>query len=152
MLPPLARQHRLEPHPEGGFFRETFRSPRVVETPRGPRAASTAILFLLRPGELSRWHRVLGGDEVWHLYQGAATLHVLHDDALRAVSLTPDAPQAVVPAGAWQTTRNTGAQPALFGCTVAPGFDFADFALIDADDLAALAPRVAAGIRAAVAR
>lgn len=121
-----------------------------METPRGRRAASTAILFLLPSGVLSRWHRVLGSDEVWHLYQGTALLQVLDETGLREIRLTPGQPQAVVPAGAWQTTRNEGPGPAFFGCTVSPGFDFADFELVEAEDLAARVPAHADGILAAV--
>lgn len=106
---------------------------------------------MLPSGALSRWHRVLGGDEVWHLYQGSAVLHVLDGSGLREIRLTAESPQAVVPAGAWQTTRNDGPGSAFFGCTVAPGFDFADFELVEAGELATRWPSHAAGIHAAVA-
>ena len=123
-----------------------------MQTARGPRAASTAILFLLPAGTLSRWHRVSSGDEVWHLYQGTAVLHVLDETGFREIRLTPEQPQAVVPAGAWQTTRNDGPGDAFFGCTVAPGFDFADFELLEGPELARQWPEHAEAIVAAVAR
>ena len=121
----------LKPHPEGGHYRETFRSEDTVQTPRGERSASTAIFFALRDGEFSAWHRV-AADEVWHHYDGAPTeLHVLHKGEYQRLILGPDIhqghrPQAIVPANAWQATH-ASAGAALFGCTVAPGFDFQDF-------------------------
>lgn len=124
----------LLPHPEGGFYREVFRSPTLVNTPRGERAASTSIYFALRGGDFSGWHRV-ASDEVWHHYAGGeALLHLLDDSGHRIVRLGPDrdagqVAQAVVPAGVWQATE--AVDHALFGCTVAPGFDFADFELAD---------------------
>jgi predicted cupin superfamily sugar epimerase len=125
----------LAPHPEGGFYRETFRAPTLVATPRGPRAASTAIYYLLPAGAASARHRV-ASDEAWHHYEGdPLELTVEHPDGRREVILLgPDVaagqrPQAVVPAGAWQAARPVGARHALCGCTVAPGFDFADFEL-----------------------
>jgi len=121
---------QLTAHPEGGFFRETFRAPAEVATARGPRSASTAIFFLLPAGVRSRWHRVLGGDEVWHLYDGAP-LRLWRRNATGAVeeiTLDRNHPQAVVPAGVWQAAESSGAY-SLCGCTVAPGFDFADFEL-----------------------
>lgn len=125
----------LAPHPEGGFYRETFRSPVVVPTARGPRAASTAIYYLLPAGARSARHRV-ASDEAWHHYAGdPLELTVEHLDGRREVLvLGPEVaagqrPQAVVPAGAWQAARPLGDRFALCGCTVAPGFDFADFEL-----------------------
>ncbi len=125
----------LSPHPEGGYYRETFRAPLAVATARGPRAASTAIYYLLPAGATSARHRV-ASDEVWHHYSGdALELAVLHPDGRReTVVLGPDVaagerPQAVVPAGAWQSARPLGARFALCGCTVAPGFEFADLEL-----------------------
>lgn len=133
----LIRTLGMRPHPEGGHFVETFRSPIIVPGPNGDRAASTAILFLLRAGEVSRWHRV-AADEAWHWYEGDQ-LELLTSggpdgDPLRRHRLgrigQGGVPQAVVPAGMWQAARPCGAY-ALVGCTVAPGFDFADFALLD---------------------
>ena len=131
----------LEPHPEGGFYREIFRSPAQV-TPsdaRGPRAALTTIYFLLSRGAVSRWHRVTS-DEVWHLYEGGP-LELLELDAsgrdlvrhrLGPIGQGADAPVHTVAAGVWQAARPL-ADYALMGCTVGPGFDFADFRLL-ADD------------------
>jgi predicted cupin superfamily sugar epimerase len=118
----------LEPHPEGGFYRESFRAP----APDGSRAASTAIYYLLREGDASAWHRVVDADEVWHHYAGAPLELTLWDGRERtslrlgADLAAGERPQAVVPAGVWQSARPMGGW-ALVGCTVAPGFDFAGF-------------------------
>jgi predicted cupin superfamily sugar epimerase len=125
----------LAPHPEGGYYRETWRAPLALSgLPHGSaRAASTAIYFLLPAGTFSAFHRVRS-DEAWHHYDGdPLELHVLGEDGVhRALVLGRDLasgqrPQAVVPAGAWQAARPLGARFTLAGCTVAPGFDFADF-------------------------
>ena len=118
----------LVPHPEGGFYRETFRAP----APAGERGASTAIYYLLPAGEVSAWHRVVDADEVWHHYAGGPLELTLADGRERsAVRLGSDLaagqrPQTVVPAGVWQTARALG-DWVLVGCTVAPGFQFASF-------------------------
>jgi predicted cupin superfamily sugar epimerase len=144
----LIRRLDLRPHPEGGHYRETFRSDQAISAPQGSRAASTAIWFLLAAGEVSRWHRVVS-DEVWHWYEGAELeLRVCAapgEPVLRwRLGAVADGvlPQRVVPAGWWQAARPCGAY-ALVGCTVAPGFDFADFTLVDGDPAAAawLGPR-----------
>ena len=120
----------LAPHPEGGHFRETFRDAVSVN---GARSASTAIYFLLREGEVSRWHRV-DAAEAWHWYAGAPLVLAIADDAgRRGITLGADLaagqrPQAVVPAHAWQQAHSLGAWT-LVGCTVAPGFEFATFEL-----------------------
>jgi predicted cupin superfamily sugar epimerase len=120
----------LRPHPEGGHYRETFRDSR---TEADGRAHSTAIHFLLARGERSHWHRI-DAVEIWHYYAGSAlTLQIADDAGQRSVRLGPDlaggeAPQAVVPAQAWQAAESTG-DWTLVGCTVAPGFDFAKFEL-----------------------
>ena len=120
----------LAPHPEGGHFRETFRDAAAL----GGRAASTAIYYLLRAGELSHWHRI-DAVEIWHWYAGAPLLLSLARDGRDGERLTlgndiaaGERPQAVVPARAWQSARSLGAWT-LVGCTVAPGFDFAGFEL-----------------------
>lgn len=131
----IIRELDLRPHPEGGHFRETFRDARQVEG----RAASTSIYFLLRAGEVSRWHRV-DAAEVWHLYAGAPLELAIAEtlDGPRAIvrlsaDLTAGArPQAVVPADWWQSARTTGAWT-LVGCTVAPGFTFEGFELASGD-------------------
>lgn len=120
---------RLAPHPEGGFYRETFRDTR---TNAQGRAASTAIYFLLPAGIVSQWHRV-DAAEVWHWHAGAA-LRLSIENApgvrssvmLGADILNGEEPQAVVPAGFWQQAESLGAWT-LVGCTVAPGFEFSGF-------------------------
>jgi predicted cupin superfamily sugar epimerase len=124
----------LTPHPEGGHFRETFRDMRVDESGR---AASTAIYFLLRRGERSRWHRV-DAAEVWHWYAGAPlSLTIADATGERELRLGSDfrggeRPQAVAPAHAWQQAVCLG-EWTLVGCTVAPGFDFNGFELVPED-------------------
>ncbi len=124
----------LQPHPEGGHFRETFRDPHANAEGR---AASTAIYFLLEAGEVSRWHRV-DAAEVWHWYAGAPLeLCMAKNDRITAKLTLGSSlaggqrPQAVVPAHHWQTARTLGAWT-LVGCTVAPGFEFSRFELADA--------------------
>jgi predicted cupin superfamily sugar epimerase len=137
----LITKLNLEPHPEGGYYREIFRSAGLVAPidGRGPRAALTTIYFLLPGGIVSRWHRV-ASDEVWHLYEGGP-LEVLDVDpeckALSRNKLAPTAPVCTVAAGHWQAARSLG-DYALVGCTVGPGFDFADFTIL-ADDPATAA-------------
>lgn len=123
----------LVPHPEGGHYRETFRD---APPPGGTRAASTAIYFLLREGEVSAWHRV-DAVEVWHWYAGTPLRLSVGgrdgDATTEDVVLGPaladgQRPQAVVPAGRWQRASSFGAWT-LVGCTVAPGFEFAGFEL-----------------------
>jgi len=127
----------LIPHPEGGFYKETFRPP----GPNGGRGASTAIYYLLRDHEASAWHRVRDADEVWHHYAGATLELTVVDGGRREVLrlgadlLAGERPQAVVPAGAWQTARIAGSAAGtwtLMGCTVAPAFEFASFEMAPA--------------------
>ena len=125
----------LEPHPEGGHFRETFRDPRT--DPDG-RSLSTAIYFLLAGDEVSAWHRV-DATEIWHFYAGAPLVLTQSPDGhdASAAHLGPDVlagqhPQLVVPVGHWQTAASLGAWT-LVGCTVAPGFTFAGFEMAPAD-------------------
>ena len=130
----------LQPHPEGGFFREMFRSSSTVRPndDRSERSAATTIYFLLPRGAHSRWHRVQS-DEVWHLYEGGPLeLLLVPPDVceVRRVVLGPAlvsaGPVHTVPAGWWQAARPLGPY-ALTGCTVAPGFDFQDFAFLHDD-------------------
>jgi uncharacterized protein len=120
----------LRPHPEGGHYRETFRDPAIAGSSR---SASTAIYFLLKAGEFSRWHRV-DAAEVWHWYAGAPlSLAIMEcgsrtDFRLGTDFAAGERPQAVVPANAWQQAVSLGAWT-LVGCTVAPGFEFAGFEL-----------------------
>jgi uncharacterized protein len=117
----------LQPHPEGGYYRETFRD----SLDANGRSLSTAIYFLLARGEPSHWHRI-DAVEIWHYYAGQAlNLQIADDSGQRSVRLGPDlaadeVPQAIVPAHAWQAAVSTG-DWTLVGCTVAPGFDFAKF-------------------------
>ncbi|MCU0733314.1 MAG: cupin domain-containing protein [Hyphomonas sp.] len=133
---PPAAQHLIEtlklaPHPEGGFYRETFRD---AAADASGRSRSTAIYFLLLAGEISRWHTV-DAVEMWHWYAGAPLELRLAEPGCEAASVTlgfdPAAgilPQAVVPQGWWQQARSLG-DWTLVGCTVAPGFNFEGFRL-----------------------
>lgn len=113
----LIRLLRLAPHPEGGHYRETHRSP-----------ALTQIHFLLRAGERSRWHRI-DREEVWSHHEGGPLeLFIERDHEIHRLTLGPGLPSAVVPARAWQAARPVGAY-ALVGCTVAPPFEFRGFEL-----------------------
>lgn len=117
----------LQPHPEGGWYRQTWAGPL-----REGRASGTAILFLLRQGESSHWHRV-DADEIWLFHAGAPLILSVGLAAARDIRLGPDVlasdvVQALVPAGHWQAARSTGAWT-LVSCTVSPGFDFAGFEL-----------------------
>jgi predicted cupin superfamily sugar epimerase len=139
----------LVAHPEGGYYVETYRSGALVRRAdgRGDRPSLTTIYFLLPDGALSRWHRV-ASDEVWHFYEGAPLeLLELSPDlvSVRRHTLGPldglQAPACVIPAGHWQAARSTGSYT-LVGCTVGPGFDFADFTLLSDE------PEAAARVRA----
>ena len=117
----------LQRHPEGGWYRETWKGPEV-----GGRASGTAILFLLQAGERSHWHRV-DADEIWLWHAGASLVLSMGETAAREVRLGPDVlggevVQAVVPAGWWQAARSTG-EWTLVSCTVSPGFRFEGFEL-----------------------
>jgi predicted cupin superfamily sugar epimerase len=138
----------LEPHPEGGFFRETYRAAAQVlrltdgappATEPAPRAASTAIYFMLGNGAVSSWHRIRS-DELWHFYAGdAIDIHVLAADGQprrhRLGNPLHDAGarfQVMVPAGLWFAAECSAANGwGLAGCTVAPGFEFSEFELAD---------------------
>ncbi len=133
--PPLAEQLDLQPHPEGGWYRETFRSAVTFQPDgyAGPRAAATGIYFLLQPGEFSAWH-VVASDELWFLHSGSLELRYGGSgpepaEGGETVVLTARNPQALVPAGVWQSAYPVGDEPALVSCVVSPGFDFADFRL-----------------------
>lgn len=125
----------LQPHPEGGHFRETFRDMKQADG----RAASTLIYFLLAKGERSHWHRV-DATEVWHYYAGAPLqLHYAASDKTPPSSITlgkdlvaGEHPQFVIPQGNWQAAETLG-EWTLVGCTVAPGFEFSGFDLAKKD-------------------
>lgn len=132
----LIRELRLQPHPEGGYFREIFRSTHKVQPldDRSARSALTTIYFLLVKGQHGRWHRV-ASDEAWHFYEGDPLevywidgRDVLHQEVLgRGTSSA--LPMCVVPRGCWQAARPLG-EYSFMGCTVAPGFDFQDFEVL----------------------
>jgi len=140
----------LREHPEGGWYREVFRSEDTVDTARGERSASTAIYFLLVDGGFSAWHRV-SADEIWHHYAGhPLTLYTLQEGQVREQILGDDfaagqRPQITIPAGVLQAARATAGW-ALCGCTVSPGFEFADFEMPSRADLLAAWPDCAKAI------
>lgn len=140
--PSLAADLDLQPHPEGGWYRETWRTPYSF-TPvgyEGARASATGIYFLLMPGEESRWHRV-SSEELWLWHRGGPLTLRLGDTGETPVTqpaeliLGPEVkagqvPQALVPAGSWQSARPAAATEVLVTCVVSPGFDFADFQML----------------------
>jgi len=140
--PATAQALELLPHPEGGWFRETWKTSQEFAPAGypGTRAAATGIYFLLPPGEESVWHAVRS-DEVWLWHRGGPLTLLLGGTgrrpdpaAQRTVTLGPEVergqvPQALVPAGVWQAARPAGDEEVLVSCVVAPGFDFADFAV-----------------------
>ena len=146
----------LEPHPvEGGWFRRTYTSAGNVELPRGVRAQSTAIYYLLEAETFSEMH-VLASDEIFHFYFGdPVEMLQLHEDGRGSAVFTLGGDlsagqnvQLVVPAGVWQGTRLVeGGKVALLGCTVTPGFDFADYRGGSYAELAAKWPAEAERIR-----
>jgi predicted cupin superfamily sugar epimerase len=145
MASELVERLGLRPHPEGGWYRETWRSPVMFEPDGydGPRHAATAIYFLLHPGEKSAWH-VVRSAELWFWHSGGPLLlrrggsgdepgdgEPGGDDVL----LGPDVaagqePQVLIPPGVWQAAEPAGDEPVLVSCVVAPGFDFADFRML----------------------
>ena len=140
----LIHDLQLEPHPEGGFYRETFRSTQRVTLGDGRvRSAGTAIYYLLAPGAHSRVHRI-PACEVWHHYDGGPLL--LHQLGVGTVRLDAKNPQAFVRAGAWQAAEPES-EAVLCGCTVSPGFEFEDLEFAQASDLVRLFPSDAELIR-----
>jgi predicted cupin superfamily sugar epimerase len=151
----LIRQFDLQPHPEGGFFRETYRCAQTImrpalhgESSAVERSACTAIYYLLCDDAYSVWHRIRS-DEIWHFYAGGALdVHVLHADGRleshrlgNALEHPGAVFQAVVPADCWFAAERIDPKSyALAGCTVAPGFEFSEFELADAAALLALYP------------
>jgi hypothetical protein len=146
---------KLKPHPvEGGFFRRTYTAAGTLESPRGVRAQSTAIYYLLEPGTFSEMH-VLDSYEIFHFYLGdpVEMLQLYPNGRSAVLTLGPDLAagqhvQLVVPAGVWQGTRLIGeGKVALLGCTVTPGFDFADYRSGSYAELASKWPAEAERIR-----
>ena len=138
-------QLNLLPHPEGGFFKEVYRSEDQFEArdlPRrfsGSRSASTAIYYMLTAKDFSAFHRIQS-DEIWHFYAGdPLEIYVIHPDGqseIKRLHASDGAarPMQIVPFGSWFAAKTTGAFT-LSGCTVAPGFDFADFEMADSRQL-----------------
>ena len=157
----IVERFGMNPHPEGGFFREVYRSAIDVEHPAIPkghgksRSGGTLIYFLLAEDQFSAFHRVKWTDELWHLYAGGPLeLHVIDsDDGYVRRVLTTDLergePTALVEAGHWQAARlapNVGW--AFGGCTVSPGFEFDEFEMPPAEELIARHSQHAGVIRA----
>jgi predicted cupin superfamily sugar epimerase len=145
-LPGWARTLDLSPHPEGGWFKETWRSELTVTQSAlppdytGPRSAGTAILFLLMPGQQSAWHTVRSA-ELWLHHRGSPLLLEVGREQHGATTLllgsdieAGEAPQLVVPPGHWQRARPRDDEATLVSCVVVPGFDYADFALATTTD------------------
>ena len=144
----IIKRYGLQPHPEGGFFTQTYRSPGIIPKAAlpaefsGERNFSSAIVFLLRENDFSALHR-LRQDEVWHFYSGGALRLIMispegkfSETILGRNGKAGDVVQAVVPAGYWFGAKPAeGAIFSFVGCTVAPGFDFADFELANRTDL-----------------
>lgn len=136
--PELAERLDLRPHPEGGWYRETWRGRADFEPEGygGRRACATGIYFLLQPGERSRWH-VVRSDELWLWHRGGPLTISLGGTGdspaeVQEVILGPDIaagqrPQVLVPGGVWQAAAPATATEVLVSCVVSPGFDFADF-------------------------
>lgn len=125
----------LKPHPEGGSYRELYRSSARVQTPRGDRSAITAIYYLLERDQISRWH-VVEADEIWHFYAGSPLELLAYDPRTRALvrwvlgdTKDDHEPAAVIRKGVWQAARSLG-DFSLVGCSVGPGFDFEDFQFV----------------------
>ena len=149
----LIDSFKMAPHPEGGYYRETYRSNETIQEEclplrfRGERLFSTGIYYLLRGGEFSAFHRIKS-DEMWHFYAGGPlNIYVIdHTGNFELVTMgqninNGEVYQAVIRAGNWFAAQPVGTVGFSFmGCTVAPGFDFEDFELAKADELAAFFP------------
>ena len=125
----------LTPHPEGGWYREIYRSDSPVETPRGTRSALTKIYYLLEQDQFSRWH-LIESDEIWHFYAGHALELFSYDPQAQQLErhlldnpLDGRTSVAVIKAGHWQAARPLG-NYTLAGCSVAPGFEFREFQFV----------------------
>jgi predicted cupin superfamily sugar epimerase len=140
--PELAEELDLAPHPEGGWYRQTWRAPVTLTPPGYPaeRSTATAIYFLLNPGEHSRWHLVCS-DELWLWHAGGPLILRLGgcgEDPTTTEELTlgidlaaGQRPQLLVPGGVWQSAAPAADEAVLVSCIVSPGFDFADFRMAD---------------------
>ena len=149
----IVDHYKMLPHPEGGYYKETYRSPEQIDVDalparfNGNRNFSTAIYFLLEKGNFSAFHRIQS-DETWHFYAGQAlNIYILQENGvLEIIQLGPEILkgqtfQATVPAGCWFASAPADNSAFSFvGCTVAPGFDFMDFELAKANELKAAFP------------
>lgn len=154
----IVRQLGLQPHPEGGFYRETYRSPDEVQPiylgHKGKRNCSTCIYFLLTSDSFSAFHRIKQ-DEIWHFYKGSPVgIHMISKDGLYSMIRLGnnfdkgEIPQFVVPNGTWFASEVIDENGfALTGCTVSPGFDFADFEMGNRQKLIDAYPHAAEIIR-----
>ncbi len=152
-VPTIVKKFNLLPHPEGGYYKETYQSAESIAKEAlpdrfgGPRPFSTAIYFLLESGNFSAFHRIKS-DECWHFYAGDPLhVHVIYPDGNYALLELDNqlnhgsTCQAIVPAGAWFASETaSGGSFSFVGCTVSPGFDFADFELAKSAELSALFP------------
>lgn len=141
----LIEKLKLEPHPEGGYFKETYRSKESIDLDApfyGTRNYSTSIYFMLTADTFSAFHKIKQ-DEAWHFYQGdPIDLHMIHPDGEHELIklghniFYDEVPQFIVPAESWFAAKSIGAKGySLVGCTVSPGFDFADFELATEESL-----------------
>lgn len=160
LIQQLIQQFGLEPHPEGGWYKQTYKSNETIKASAlperfgGDRPISTAIYFLLEKGNFSAFHQIKS-DECWHFYSGDPLLvYVIKQNGqLETITLGKDFEQGqqfqfVVPANCWFASRPApGSEYCLVGCTVAPGFDFADFELATAEKLSIEFPKHARIIR-----
>ncbi|MBI3719268.1 MAG: cupin domain-containing protein [Sphingobacteriales bacterium] len=142
----LVNHYQMQAHPEGGFYKQTYRSNEILrvehlpERFNGERVISTAIYFLLEGNQFSAFHRIKS-DELWHFYYGTSlNIYVIHEDGSLEITKLGNNPeageqfQAVVKTGCWFASKPVKEEGFSFvGCTVAPGFDFADFELAKAD-------------------
>ena len=154
MADQLIQQYKLKAHPEGGWYKQTYKSNEQIPADALPerfgacRAFSTAIYFLLETGNFSSFHRIKS-DECWHFYAGdPLLLYVIEQNGeLRIISLGNDPAkgqtfQYVVPAGCWFASRPAaGGDYCFVGCTVSPGFEFDDFDLANGNELSAMYPQ-----------
>ena len=128
-LDELIRRYGLSPHPEGGWYRETYRAPAAM--PGTQRSICTAILYLLADGQRSRLHRI-DADEIWHFHLGdpLQVIELVRDAPARVHVLSAERPQLVIPAHTWFGARPApGSRWTLAGCTVSPGFEFSGLEL-----------------------
>jgi uncharacterized protein len=156
----LIEKYNLLPHPEGGYYKQTYRSAEKIIASALPARFSddrhfcTAIYFLLEPGNFSAFHRIKS-DECWHFYAGGPLLvHIINDNGNRTTIklgndiLSEQHFQYVVPANCWFASEPApGTEFSFVGCTVSPGFDFADFELAKAEELIKVYPQLANEIK-----